>query len=359
MCFGGTGNVLLLCTLIYKQSNAKLNNQLTLNPNSRTTHSSRSGLNRRFYFKSTADYLLFLVASSEFLCLWILVLRHVIYLGSDYDVRTFNQTICVTHTFISLVSTNLAVALLCFFSAHRVISVRWPLASARLITRRCLNWCLVGVFVTILCKQIPVIFLFRLLSSGSGRYSCEPVSSAELSVLRHVYTYYEYLSHSVFGYISLIFFNAALYFVLRKHYRSAKFFLELDRLPSTTRALAKLNVLHPKTCKDGVTVAKIILLLSSVQVLSTVPYFVLVELHRIHKWNLFSVRTQLIVHYVCILAVYTNSAFSYYFVIGLGKSFRAITLEMLRFIFRYEQTKQFTQEIHPHISHPRSHAPRN
>ncbi|KAA3680946.1 uncharacterized protein DEA37_0002526 [Paragonimus westermani] len=346
MCLGCIGNVLLLGTLIYKQIATRIANRqprIRTSGSSITTYPTRSPTDRGVFFKSTADYLLFLVIGVEFLCLWILVLRHTIYLGWEYDVRTLDQASCVIHTFVSVFSTNMAVAVLCIFSAHRMVSMRWPLASVRLFTRRRLNWCLVGVCAVILCKQIPLLLLIRLLPAEQGKYKCEAVQNNEYITLRHVYNYCEFFSHSLLGYTSLVFFNATLYFVLRKHNHSMKNSLKLDSSQSSQTTTNKSRAGQPRMHRDGTTASKIILLLSFVQVLSTLPYFLLVELHRIQKWNLFIGEQQVMVYYICILLVYTNSAFNYYLILGISKKFRTMTLEMLKFIV-FCQTPQRVSE---------------
>ncbi|KAG5448940.1 hypothetical protein CSKR_103440 [Clonorchis sinensis] len=328
---GVIGNVLLLSTLIYKQIRPRnLRSLSTKKTSAVSVGPAKRNWKGRFRFFTTADYLLFILVSCECICIWIVLLRYGIHLASGFDFATLSELGCKIHMFASRLVLNMTVAMMSIFSAHRMISMRWPLVTLERITRTRLNWLIICSFVLIISKQIPVFFLFRLDLENRDIHRCTASLEHEDATLRQIYFYLEFSTHSGLGYFLLIAFNVTLYVTIkryrRQNNRSRTDFIVDGRAPSCSKR-------ENNARSQGLTMTRIIMSLSLIQVVSTTPYFLLVEANKRLKLNFFPAEYEVLVFYTCILAVYTNNALNYYIILCISRKFRQLTMELIRLVF--------------------------
>ncbi|GAA55345.1 hypothetical protein CLF_107641 [Clonorchis sinensis] len=328
---GVVGNTLLLSTLIYKQ----------FQPRHVNTSSRRGTLQvrapirfhprkHRLRFHSTADYLLFLLVFCEFICIWLVLLRYGLHLIADTDLRNFSTFGCKLHVFLSQSAINMTVAMMCIFSAHRMVSMKWPLGTMKRITRRRLNWIIIGSLLSVLLKQLPVFHLFYRDEVGDGVQKCIKSRDPRLSVYINVYSYVEFGTHSALGYTLLVCFNSVLYYTVNRYRRQnrQKSIVGVSKMED-----AEITLKKTESRRVRLSASIVIISLSFVQVLSTIPYFLLIELNTRFKLNLVPVEYQFVVYYASIFTVFVNNAINYYLVLSISKKFRQLTWKLILRVF--------------------------
>ncbi|TGZ55780.1 hypothetical protein CRM22_010324 [Opisthorchis felineus] len=328
---GVVGNTLLLSTLIYKQFQPRYVNTSsrhgTLQVRAPIRFRSRK---HRLRFQSTADYLLFLLVFCEFICIWLVLLRYGLHLIADTDLRNVSTFGCKLHVFLSQSAVNMTVAMMCIFSAHRMVSMRWPLGTMKRITRRCINWIIIGSLLSILLKQLPVFHLFYLDEVGEGVQKCIKSRDPKFAVYTAVYSYVEFGTHSALGYTLLVCFNSVLYYTVNRYRRQN---WQKGRVAVSKMDDAEITLKKTETRRVGLSASIVVISLSFVQVLSTIPYFLLIEINTRFKLNLFPVEYEFVVYYVSILTVFVNNAINYYLVLGISKKFRRLTWNLMLRVF--------------------------
>ncbi|KAA0189671.1 hypothetical protein FBUS_00500 [Fasciolopsis buskii] len=333
--FGCSGNVMLLTTLVYKQRRQQVPTRFH---RSVSSQSSTGGTMPRYlrpgrgYFTSTADYLLFLVTLCEFCCIWVVVLRYTVHLALGYDLRTRFKHGCVIQKFLTSFFTHVFVALLCVFLAQRAFSMRCPLLARKVITRFRLNCCLASILVFISLKHVPVLFIYADVKN-SHTTNCATQPGRIAVTMDQVYRLFDFITHSVIGYGLMVVLNAVLYSALRKS--------RLSPLARNTRIInsPKPEILTDQKCNVGISrrglaASRIILCLSISQVISSIPYFVLIELFHMLKLNWLTPRNQLAIYYVCVFILFTNYVINYFVVLAVSSRIRQTSMKMLSGLLR-------------------------
>lgn len=330
--FGTIGNVLLILTIcakmfkkhIPKERSTAVTN-LSVAP--RVSIQTRSVL--RLQKMSQADQLLMMLTVSDLLCLWILLLRHIIFLKTDWDIRIANSTACKLGTFIAFVFTDLSVAILCIFSVHRALLIQCPLHSHVWLTRTKINIaCLVAV-VFILVKHIPVLVFFDNKSNDL----CDLIPSYQQSV--EIYYKFEFATQCILGYLIMIVANIILF---------AAFHCKKDSNIATHVGQAKQGESNAGS-SSGRNIARILLCFSAIQLVTSVPTYIFIELSGVFHLELIPRNRMLLTYYICCLATLTNSGINYYLLLVVSTKFRKDTKNMYRALLhtcRPERRKQST-----------------
>ncbi|CAL8098789.1 unnamed protein product [Calicophoron daubneyi] len=325
---GTIGNVLLLGTLIYKhvkQSQTSVTEtnittpDLCLQPHPTVKHKPpKKGW-------SLADELLLLLTVSDILCLWVLAVRYSILLSTCYDIRVYNTAVCKIHMYLSMVCTNLANAFLCIFSVQRAICIRWPLANYTWLSRKRLNMCVGVSLVFILLKHVAVFYFFEVLEDEDG-LQCES-TLLESAVFRAYYNF-EFATHVVIGYSILIVANICLCIAL--HQRGSLQAHSGNELNTLSGERLKTQISDSAT--GGRNTARIILLFSIFQLITSVPFFVLLELSQLFELDIIPHEYRALTYYICTLAMFTNNAVNFFLLSSISERFRSDTKDFLRYL---------------------------
>ncbi|CAL8098791.1 unnamed protein product [Calicophoron daubneyi] len=270
-----------------------------------------------------ADELLVLLTICDLFCLWILVLRHTVLLLTSYDIRIHSQLLCKIHTYASMVCSNLSTALLCIFSVQRTICIKWPLVSYTWFSRSRLNICLFVSLLLILLKHAPVFYFFNIYQKGNDYYCDFALEDAHYFT---IYYEFEFITHVIIGYLLLAVANVCLCVFLR------------DKRPnhsSSGSSSTSCTCTQRSLRKGGHNTGRIVLLFSTFQLITSVPFFVLIELNQVFGMRLFPARYAITVFYFTILAVLTNNALNYFLLLAISKRFREDSAEFLVNVFSY------------------------
>ncbi|THD28367.1 hypothetical protein D915_000855 [Fasciola hepatica] len=205
--------------------------------------------------------------------------------------------------------------------------MRWPLLARKFITRFRLNCCLVGILAFISLKHVPVLFIYAGVEDPHST-NCATQPYAIAITADKVYRLFDFITHSIIGYSLMVLLNAILYSALRQ-YRA---------LPEVNSTRILTSPRHPvpssahKTSagvhRRGLAASRIILCLSVSQVISTIPYFILIELFGILKVNWLTPRNYLTLYYACVFTLFTNYVINYFVVLLISSRIRQISVEM-------------------------------
>ncbi|KAA3679232.1 uncharacterized protein DEA37_0015010 [Paragonimus westermani] len=300
LAMGTSGNILLLLTLLFKKHHRRkpvpeiIPRHANLYPSCRVVSGNAS------------DRLLMLLTTSDLCCLWVLVLRYLIILTSGGDIRTVSDSFCKIHTFSSMVCSNLSIALLCIFSVHRTIGIQWPLVSHTWLTKKRLNTYLVFALMIILLKHTSVLFLFQLSEIGQ-RKKCD--LNDQWPTLGKVYYNIEFSTHCCLGYSVLIISNICLFVALKRKTRK--------NLVTTSRDKSGPNDATHK----GINTARTLLFFTIIQLLTSVPFLVVIEFNDQLNLQMVPEQHKLTVYFGLLLAMFTNNAINYFLMIGISKTF--------------------------------------
>ncbi|TGZ55778.1 hypothetical protein CRM22_010322 [Opisthorchis felineus] len=317
LVFGTVGNILLLATVLYK-------NLRRSPPESRTEVLSSAAVatSKHKGRVSVADKLLVMLTLSDLFCLWVLVLRYTVNLLTFGDLRSASQFACLFHTYLSMCLSNLSIVLLCIFCVHRTAVIIWPFAIHTWLTRRCLNICLVVAIFAIFLKHIPVFFIFSLQDTGT-QHKCD--TTGEMPVVEQGYVYCEFITHCVLGYSVLIVSNVCMCIALqRRHTQGVP-----PALPKTAGEKRGNNLYKSNRSK---TVAYMIALFSLIQLITSIPFFIVIELSLYVGVKLVPENQRLFVYFALLLAMSTNNAVNYYVMVGISSKFRADTRKLFEFL---------------------------
>ncbi|KAG5448941.1 hypothetical protein CSKR_103439 [Clonorchis sinensis] len=313
LVFGTVGNVLLLATVLYK-------NVRRSSPESRTEVPSNATVatSKHQGHVSIADKLLIMLTLSDLFCLWVLVLRYTVNLLTFGELRSASQFACLFHTYLSMCLSNLSIVFLCIFCVHRTAVIIWPFAIHTWLTGRCLNICLAVSTVAIFLKHIPVFFIFGLQDTGTQK-KCD--TTGEMPFIEQGYVYCEFITHCVLGYLILIVSNVCMCIALRKRHAQG-FPLTLPATSGENRG----NIL----CKSSRSknVAYVIALFSLLQLITSIPFFIVIELSSYVGVKLVPENQRLFVYFTLLLATFTNNAINYYVMVGISSKFRADTRKL-------------------------------
>lgn len=343
------GNVLLLSTLVYKTKPVRMfRNSIKLRRRSVTQSISgnfsqpdqqqqqllvhRKNAAFRSSSLSSADFLLLCVTISEFITIWVIILRFVVYLSLGIDFQKLSTAACKIHFFLSKMFIHSTVALLCIFTAHRALSMTHPLKVKKWITHtrlRLLIGCSVGM---ILFKNCSILALFQLIDSGGHAQCSIPEPKNGSFNFKAVYFFGEFVSHSVLGYMFLIIFNTWLYVVMWNYQKKSKIDRRSAREAEAVRSedTGRQQPKRISKAEAAISASRVIMLQSVVQVLFTTPYFTLVEFYKKMNWTFFPKEHEITVYYACILPIYTNNAFNYIFVCIASPTIRKMSVKLLR-----------------------------
>lgn len=333
LIFVGTiSNIVLIIVLTFKINNKnQIKQQSKSNFNLSNRNSDADNLTKfkskikwRWKISSTANFLLILISIMDTSILLILVLRYSIHLATDKDIRTINDFFCYIHTYLSMVSTNMSLALLCLFAGHRAIAMHWPFFTRKWFTSTKLYAIVIFISLIILIKQIPVLLFFRVISYPSTNNNINQTECNIIpSKIRYAkfYYYFEFGSHTIMGYFVLIVFNVLLFITLtigRKFPNKSMITNNNELIDQSKKSSFSLTTNH----NQGASAAKLLLCLSIFQVITSTPSFVLIELSGICQLNLISLEYELLVFYISFLLVCTNSSLNYFVYLIISKQFR-------------------------------------
>ncbi|KAA3680944.1 uncharacterized protein DEA37_0002524 [Paragonimus westermani] len=313
---GTVGNSLLLATVLFKKLRKPTLevNTIQCPAIARTVqkvHPAHTG--------STADKLLLLLTFADLVCLWVLVLRYSLTLSAYGDVRLQNKFACKFHTFLSMVCSNLSIALLCIFSVHRAISIRWPLASYTWLSKRKLNACLFGAFVFILLKHAPALFIFSLVDLDVG-VKCD--IRPDTDTLGKAYYYLEFSTHCVLGYPILIVSNILLYVFLKRTLKRG-----ITSMSGTSNR--STDTVTQSATTTGISIARVLLFFSWIQLITSVPFLIFIESSDQFGWDIIPDNRKLFVYFALLLAMLTNNGINFFIMIGISTKFRGDVRSLL------------------------------
>ncbi|KAA0189675.1 hypothetical protein FBUS_00501 [Fasciolopsis buskii] len=311
IAFGTVGNILLLSTIFYKRFRRSLPTEATemtaigtqkLRTNS--TSVVRTPITPAVQQRlSIADQLLSVLTVTDTLCLWIIVTRYLVHLSTDYDIRTYSVAACKFHTFLTMILSDASTAILCIFAAHRAVCIRYPLISHHWFTRSRMKIITLVAFLFIMSKHLPSLFLFTLLPIPNG-LKCDV--REDTSVYNQIYYNFEFITHAIFGYLCLIVANILLFV----------------SLAYTNRVQTAAQAGSGESPASGLQIARVILLFSFIQLITAVPFFILIELSGLYELFLLPDSTQLIMYYILTLAIFSNCGINFYMLLGISERFR-------------------------------------
>ncbi|CAH8840530.1 unnamed protein product [Trichobilharzia szidati] len=318
--FGSLGNILILLTISHK-------NYLLQYENGRSVDSS---FNSSIYIikgiiciKSCkrSELLLILLTYTDFICLWILVLRYAIHLTTDQDIRTITLAGCLLHTYLSMVGSNLSVGLLGIFSVQRAIAIIWPMISKKWLTRKCLYICMIITLLIILIKHLPVFILLNIRQLAPSLYVCDINYKDDDNKTKFKYYYYiEFSTHIVLGYVILIISNISLFICLNIQKRNKVANITTGNDTTTTQKLNRIRYMNS---------ARLVLALSFYQVISSIPFFVLVELPSVSGSQIIPDKKRWLAYYITTLLLFTNNSYNFFITVYVSQHFRKSTKLML------------------------------
>ncbi|CAL8098793.1 unnamed protein product [Calicophoron daubneyi] len=334
LVFGTVGNILLVCTVIYKnvrKGESTCETQTTVDDGNKvsTRLTGRSKLRKHLF--SPADQLLILLTASDLLCLWILVIRYTIDLGIQFDIRTASTVCCKIHVFLSFICSNVSIALLCVFAVHRALCIRWPLAAYTWLSRRVITASLIVTVIFITGKHFVLLFVFDVYKIDGGLY-CD-AREPQLLILGHYY--FEFATNAVLGYAILIVSNIMLYIsvVSKKRLQSH------SHTPFNGQSANQRCIQTGVQASTGRHIARILLIFSILQLLTSTPFFVCIELSQLMRWSLVPAEHTFLVYYALLLAMFTNNAINYYVLLCISRQFRNISKEFwFRLLNHYKTT---------------------
>nr|CAH8840906.1 unnamed protein product [Trichobilharzia regenti] len=317
--FGSLGNILILLTISHK-------NYLLQHENGRSVDSSFTSsidiIKGIICIKSCkrSELLLILLTYADFICLWIIVLRYAIHLSADQDIRAITLTGCLLHTYLSMVGSNLSVGLLGIFSVQRAIAIIWPMISKKLLTRKCLYICMLITLLIILTKHLPVFILLNIRQLTPDLYVCDINYNDDDNKTKFKYYYYiEFSTHIVLGYVILIISNISLFICLNIQKRNKISNVSIGN-DSTTQKSNRIRYMNS---------ARLVLALSFYQVISSIPFFVLVELPSVSGRQIIPSNKRWLAYYITTLLLFTNNSYNFFITVYVSQHFRKSTKLML------------------------------